>query len=150
MVVMTSMPASFQPPHRSSPHRKKNPVFAQFHIKTLKMHGRSENSTLKRPWGGLGAAWGRPWAPPGPTLGPSVEKVFSKIGSGTSTWPKVPYSRRFCMVILWQPRPTGVGIPKLVDVIIVNGGHLAKTLSFYRFFSPQPKHFRAHVEESRR
>ena len=80
--------------------------FSHFHIKTLKMHGRGENSTLKRPWGGLGAAWGRPWAPPGPTLGPSVEKVFSKMGSGTSTWPKVPYYRRFCMVIFWQPRPT--------------------------------------------
>ena len=95
------------------------------------MHWRGENSTLKRPWGGLGAALGRPWAPPGPTLGPSVEKVFSKIGFGTSTWPKVPYYQRFCMVIFWQPRPTGVDMPKLVDVIIVNGGHLLR-VSFLR------------------
>ena len=49
-------------------------VFAHFHIKTLKTHGRGENSTLKRPWGGLGAALGPTWAHLGPLSGKSCFK----------------------------------------------------------------------------
>ena len=58
----------------------KNPsVFAYFHIKTLKMHWRGENSTLKRPW----VALGRPGGGLGPHLGPpwahQWKKFFQKL-----------------------------------------------------------------------
>ena len=46
--------------------------FTHFHIKTLKMHWRGENSTLKRPWGGLGPHLGPPWAP-------QWKKFFQKL-----------------------------------------------------------------------
>ena len=45
----------------------------------------------------------------------------------------------FCMILGPDLIPTSDDMPKFVDIIIVNGACLAKTLIFYMIFCPEPR-----------